>query len=68
MAPYFVSYNVADSYDIGITAQFGALVNSTANHNRVADIVVRVGEPEARQCAWESSQFGGEYGSAPAER
>ncbi len=45
-APYFVSYNVADSYETGITAQFGALVNSTANHNRVADIVVRVGDPK----------------------
>ena len=43
--PYFVSYSVADNQNVTITAQFGALTNSNATHNRVADVQVRLGTP-----------------------
>ena len=43
--PYFVSYSVADNQNVTITAQFGALTNSSATHNRVADVQVRLGTP-----------------------
>jgi predicted Zn-dependent protease len=44
-APYFISYDVSDSYSTRITAEYGALMNSTEQHNRVGDIQVRVGAP-----------------------
>jgi TldD protein len=44
--PYFASYHVSDTYEAGITAQFGGLAASNSSHTRVADIVVRVGEPK----------------------
>ena len=43
--PYFVSYSVADAQSVTITAQFGAITNSAATHNRVADVQVRLGNP-----------------------
>jgi predicted Zn-dependent protease len=44
--PYFLSYAVSDSSDVAIEAQYGALVSSSANHVRVADVQVRVGTPQ----------------------
>jgi predicted Zn-dependent protease len=44
--PYFLSYSVSDASAIGIQAQFGALVLSSANHERVADVQVRLGDPK----------------------
>ncbi len=43
LPPYFLSYSVADATFVSIRAQFGALVDSSANHVRVADVQVRVG-------------------------
>jgi len=43
--PYFLSYAVSDASQVSIQAQYGALVTSTANHVRVADVQVRVGSP-----------------------
>ncbi|HEY4010021.1 MAG TPA: metallopeptidase TldD-related protein, partial [Acidobacteriaceae bacterium] len=43
--PYFLSYSVADDQAVTITAQFGAITNSTSAHNRVADVQVRLGTP-----------------------
>jgi len=43
--PYFLSYSVADADMITIRAQYGALVDSSANRARVADIQVRLGDP-----------------------
>jgi predicted Zn-dependent protease len=43
--PYFLSYSVADNQNVTITAQFGALTNSSLTHNRVADVQVRLGTP-----------------------
>jgi predicted Zn-dependent protease len=43
--PYFLSYSVADNQDVSITAQFGAITNSNATHNRIADVQVRLGAP-----------------------
>lgn len=45
-APYFISYDVADAYATSITAQYGAVLNSTTDHARVADVQVRVGSPK----------------------
>jgi predicted Zn-dependent protease len=44
LPPYFLSYSVSDASAVLIQAQYGALVNSAANHIRVADVQVRLGE------------------------
>jgi TldD protein len=44
--PYFLSYSVADTTGITIRAQYGALVNSEDNRQRVVDVQVRVGDPK----------------------
>jgi predicted Zn-dependent protease len=46
LAPYFLSYSVSDASYVGIRAQYGALVDSTSNHARVADVQVRLGDPK----------------------
>jgi predicted Zn-dependent protease len=46
LPPYFLSYAVADASAVAIRAQFGALVDSSANHIRQADVQVRLGEPK----------------------
>jgi TldD protein len=46
LPPYFLSYSVSDASYVGIRAQYGALVDSTANHVRVADVQVRLGSPK----------------------
>jgi predicted Zn-dependent protease len=46
LPPYFLSYSVSDTSYVAIRAQFGALVDSSANHVRVADVQVRLGEPK----------------------
>ena len=43
--PYFLSYSVADGDMVSIRAQYGALVDSSSNRARVADIQVRLGDP-----------------------
>jgi predicted Zn-dependent protease len=45
LPPYFLSYSVADADAVTIQAQYGALVSSTANHVRIADVQVRLGSP-----------------------
>jgi len=45
LPPYFLSYAVSDANMVSIRAEFGALVNSSANHIRVADVQVRLGDP-----------------------
>jgi predicted Zn-dependent protease len=46
LPPYFLSYAVSDATVVAIQAQYGALVNDSANHVRVADVQVRIGEPK----------------------
>lgn len=43
--PYFLSYAVADTETLNITAQFGAVAQVTSNHSRTADVQVRLGTP-----------------------
>ncbi len=43
--PYFLSYAVADTETLNITAQFGAVAQATSNHSRTADVQVRLGSP-----------------------
>jgi predicted Zn-dependent protease len=45
LPPYFLSYSVSDASYVAIRAQFGALVDSSANRVRVADVQVRLGTP-----------------------
>ena len=42
--PYYLSYTVHDEYAQAIMAEEGALLLSTAQHRRTADIVARVGD------------------------
>jgi len=44
LPPYFLSYAVSDSSYVGIRAQYGAVVDSSTNHMRVADVQVRLGD------------------------
>jgi predicted Zn-dependent protease len=46
LPPYFLSYSVSDASAVSIRAQFGAVVDSSANHVRVADVQVRLGDPK----------------------
>jgi predicted Zn-dependent protease len=46
LPPYFLSYSVSDASFISIRAQFGALVDTSANHVRIADVQVRLGDPK----------------------
>jgi len=46
LPPYFLSYAVSDASYAAIQAQYGAVVNSTSSHVRVADIQVRLGSPK----------------------
>ncbi len=43
--PYFLSYAVADTETLNITAQFGAVTQTSANRTRIADVQVRLGSP-----------------------
>lgn len=46
LPPYFLSYSVSDASSVVVRAQFGALVDSSANRVRVADVQVRLGSPQ----------------------
>jgi predicted Zn-dependent protease len=46
LPPYFLSYSISDASLVNVRAQFGALVDSTSNHIRVADVQVRLGSPK----------------------
>jgi predicted Zn-dependent protease len=46
LPPYFLSYSVSDASAEVVQAQYGALVTSGANHMRIADVQVRLGEPK----------------------
>ena len=46
LPPYFLSYSVSDADFVAISAQYGALVGSSVNHVRVADVQVRLGDPK----------------------
>ena len=45
LKPYYLSYSVADAETLNITAQYGAIGQSTSSHTRVADVQVRLGSP-----------------------
>ncbi len=45
LPPYFLSYSVADATSVTIRAQYGALADSSSNHQRIADVQVRIGDP-----------------------
>ncbi|MGD0347021.1 MAG: metallopeptidase TldD-related protein [Terracidiphilus sp.] len=44
--PYFISYSVHDTSTLNVSAQYGALNNSGASQERMADVQVRVGSPK----------------------
>jgi predicted Zn-dependent protease len=46
LPPYFLSYSVSDASEMAIRAQYGALVDSSSSHERVADVQVRMGDPK----------------------
>ncbi len=46
LPPYFLSYSVSDASFVSIRAEYGALMGSSANHERMADVQVRVGSPK----------------------
>src|ERR1700722_15706599 len=58
LPPYFLSYSVSDPSAVTIRAQYGAIVGSSSNHVRVADVQVRLGEPRL------DNTHGGHRGSA----
>jgi TldD protein len=44
--PYYLSYSAHDVFTVALTAQQGALLNDDSGHQRVVDVVVRVGDPK----------------------
>lgn len=46
LPPYFLSYSVSDASGVAIRAQYGAIVDSSSSHQRVADVQVRMGDPK----------------------
>ncbi len=46
VAPYFLSYSVSDVSAVAIRAEFGALADSSAAHERFADVQIRLGDPQ----------------------
>ena len=46
LPPYFLSYSASDASFVSIRAQYGALVDSSQNRVRVADVQVRLGDPK----------------------
>jgi len=44
--PYFLSYSVSDASAIAISAQYGALADSTSTRVRQADVQFRLGDPK----------------------
>jgi predicted Zn-dependent protease len=46
LPPYFLSYSVSDASFVSIRGQYGALAESTAGRMRMADVQVRVGDPQ----------------------
>ena len=43
--PYFLSYAVADSENLSINAEYGAVTSDNSTRSRVADVQVRLGSP-----------------------
>jgi predicted Zn-dependent protease len=43
-APYYISYQIADSNTATVSSSFGALLQSNSGHHRVAHVEVRVGD------------------------
>jgi len=43
--PYFLSYAVSDGIAATISAQYGAIANSTQAHRRMVDVQIRLGSP-----------------------
>jgi predicted Zn-dependent protease len=43
--PYFLSYAVSDATQVGMAAEYGALVTSNERHIRSVDVQVRLGSP-----------------------
>ena len=46
LPPYFLSYSVIDAGAVVIRAQAGALIDSSTNHARIADVQLRIGDPK----------------------
>jgi TldD protein len=46
VAPYFISYSVSDASAVAIRAEYGALADSSAGRERVADVQIRLGDPK----------------------
>jgi predicted Zn-dependent protease len=46
LPPYFVSYSVADASMVSISAQYGALADSSTQRVRQADVQIRLGDPK----------------------
>jgi len=45
VAPYFLSYAVADATALNLSAQYGAITGANESHRRTADVQVRIGAP-----------------------
>jgi predicted Zn-dependent protease len=43
--PYFLSYAVSDATQVGMAAEYGAIVTSSQRHIRTVDVQVRLGSP-----------------------
>jgi len=66
-APYFISYSVSDGETISVLGTQGAVLTSTREHTRVADVSMRIGKPELDNTHGRDRVSGITSGSLPIE-
>jgi TldD protein len=66
-APYYISYSVADADNAGILASNGSILVSNRVRRRQADVIMRVGSPEADNTHGDSRPSGILSGALPLE-
>lgn len=45
-APYFISFQIAETHRVNLTASYGAMKTDNVNRSRLLDVYVRVGSPQ----------------------
>jgi TldD protein len=66
-APYFISYNVSEGDTMAVIGTHGAILTSTRDHVRVADVSMRIGKPDLDNTHGRERSSGITSGALPIE-
>ncbi|MFZ3342137.1 MAG: metallopeptidase TldD-related protein [Terriglobales bacterium] len=66
-APYFTSYAIADSEAMSVMSAQGGILTSTRQHDRVADVSMRIGNPDLDNTHGRDRNSGITSGALPLE-